>query len=183
MKRLVVYIWLAALCGLPAEAQKPPEHRNALYVGSATQDRVVREVRHELVTLSSFGIFDNLAFSVSAGAVTLYGQVTRPALRGDAENAVRRIEGVTRVANQIRVLPLSEADDRIRLAAFHAIFGDPALKCYAMQAVPPIHIVVDNGKVTLVGVVLSESDRTLAGTRANAVPGVFSVNNDLKVEH
>jgi hyperosmotically inducible periplasmic protein len=138
-------------------------------------------VRHELVTLPDFGIFDDLAYSVNGGAVTLYGWVTRPTLRRDAATAVKHIEGVTRVTDKIQVLPLSEPDDHVRMAAFRAIFGDPALNRYAMQAVPPIHIVVENGKVTLVGAVASESDRNLAGVRAGAVPGVFGVSNELRV--
>ncbi|HEV2445030.1 MAG TPA: BON domain-containing protein, partial [Candidatus Sulfopaludibacter sp.] len=93
------------------------------------------------------------------------------------------IEGVTEVVNRIRVLPLSELDDRIRMAAYRAIYSDPALTRYALQAVPPIHIVVDNGKLTLVGAVASEADKNLAGIRANSVPGVFSGSNELRVEH
>lgn len=163
--------------------QNAPERRNVLYPASPSADRVVREVRHELVTLPDYGIFDDLAYTVSGGAVTLYGRVTRPALRRDAETAARRIEGVTKVANRIHVLPLSELDDHVRVAAFRAIFGDPVLNRYAVEAVPPIHIVVEDGKVTLVGAVASESDRNLAGVRAGGVAGVFGVTNELRVAH
>lgn len=167
---------------LPALAgQNAPDRRDALYQVSPAQDRVAREVRHELITLPDYGVFDDLAYSVNGGTVTLYGRVTRPTLRRDAASAVKHIEGVTRVADKIQVLPLSEPDDRIRVAAFRAIFGDPALNHYAMRAVPPIHIVVENGKVTLVGTVASESDRTLAGVRAGGVSGVFGVANELRV--
>ena len=111
----------------------------------------------------------------------LLGQVTRPTLRSDAENVVKRIEGVTHVDNKIQVLPLSDMDGQIRRAEFRAIYSDPSFTKYAYQAVPPIHIVVDNGHVTLVGVVDSDTDKNLAGLRANQVAGVFSVTNELVV--
>ena len=149
---------------------------------SAGVDRLTREVRHELVMLSYYGVFDNLAYKVDGSAITLIGQVTRPTLKSDAENSVKHIEGVTRVDNQIQVLPLSSMDDRIRIATYRAIFSQPGLDRYAMQAVPPIHIIVDNGKVTLDGVVASQADKDRAGIQANTVNGVFSVNNNLRVE-
>jgi hyperosmotically inducible protein len=149
--------------------------------GRATS-RIAREVRHELVMLPYYGVFDNLAYSVDGSTVTLMGQVTRPTLKSDAENVVKRIEGVDRVINNIEVLPLSPNDDRIRMAVYRALYGDPALSRYALQAVPPIHIIVKNGNVTLAGVVASEADRNMANIRANGVPGVFSVRSELQVE-
>ena len=148
----------------------------------AAQDRIVREVRHELVMLPNYNVFDNLAFRVDGATVTLLGQVTRPALKSDAGTAVKGIEGVDRVDNQIQVLPLSPMDDGIRLAIFRAIYAQPGLDRYALQAVPPIHIIVSNGNVTLEGAVASESDKEMAGIRANGVPGVFKVTNNLRVE-
>ena len=165
---------------LPAAAQKGSGDQVA--PGAVGQDRISREVRHQLVMLPYYGIFDNLAYSVNGSAVTLSGQVTRPTLKSDAAAAVKGIEGVTRVENHIQVLPLSEMDDRIRTATYRAVYGDASLNRYALQAVPPIHIIVDNGKVTLVGVVASESDKNIAGLRANGVSGVFSVDNQLRVE-
>jgi len=163
---------LASTLGLtPGFAQKP-----------AGEDRLVREVRHELVMLPYYGVFDNLAYRVDGRTVTLMGQVTRPTLRSDAGNVVKKIEGVEKVDNQIQVLPLSPMDDKVRLAEYRAIYGHPGLDRYALQAVPPIHIVVDNGKVTLEGVVASQGDKDLAAVRANSVPGVFSVVNNLRVE-
>ena len=144
-------------------------------------DRVAREVRHELVMLPYYGVFDNLAYRVDGGTVTLMGQVTLPTLKSDAGNVVKGIEGVDRVVNDIQVLPLSPNDDRIRLQVYRAIYGEPTLNRYALNAVPPIHIIVDNGNVTLVGVVANESDKNMAGLRANSVPGVFSVKNELQV--
>lgn len=185
MKRLPMYVCALALASLPAFAQKhngSADRMNALYPGGASTDRITREVRHELVMLPYYGVFDNLAYSVNGSSVTLYGQVTRPTLKSDAGNVVKRIEGVTNVDNQIQVLPLSDMDDRIRMAEYRAIFGEPALNRYALQAVPPIHIIVNNGKVTLVGVVANETDKNLAGIRANGVSGVFGVTNDLRVE-
>ncbi len=145
-------------------------------------DRITREVRHELVMLPYYGVFDNLAYSVDGSTVTLMGQVTRPTLKSDAENVVKRIEGVEHVNNQIEVLPVSPNDDRIRRAVFRAIYSDPTMDRYAIQAVPPIHIIVKNGNVSLEGVVATETDKNIAGIRANGVSGVFSVKNNLHVE-
>jgi hyperosmotically inducible periplasmic protein len=150
--------------------------------GGVPQNRIEREVRHELVMLPYYGVFDNLSFRVDGSTVTLMGQVTRPTLKSDAEHVVQRIEGVTRVVNNIEVLPLSPSDDRIRLATYRAIYSQPQLNRYALNAVPPIHIIVNNGKVTLQGVVANEGDKNIAGIQANQVPGVFSVQNDLQVE-
>jgi hyperosmotically inducible periplasmic protein len=149
--------------------------------GGPAQDRLVREVRHQLVLLPYYGVFDNLAFRVDGSAVTLVGQVTNPVLKDDAGRAVKSIEGVTQVNNQIRVLPLSPMDRQIRIAEFRAIYSEPGFEKYAYQAVPPIHIIVDNGHVTLEGAVDSQMDKNLAGIRANSVPGVFSVTNNLQV--
>ena len=148
----------------------------------AANDRIVREVRHELVMLPYYNVFDNLAYRVDGNTVTLFGQVTRPTLKSDAENVVKKIEGVERVVNNIEVLPPSPDDDRIRQAVYRAIYGYPSLNRYALAAVPSIHIIVKNGRVTLVGVVANEGDKNVAGIQANSVPGVFSVTNDLQVE-
>ena len=127
-------------------------------------------------------VFDNLAFQVSGGGtVTLKGQVTRPTLKSDAENVVKRIEGVEAVENEIEVLPVGGIDDRIRLATYRAIYGHDALNRYALRAVPTIHIIVKNGDVTLEGDVATEMDKNIAGKQANSVPGVFSVKNNLHI--
>lgn len=143
---------------------------------------IARQVHHELVMLPYYGVFDNLAYRVDGGTVTLFGQVTRPTLKSDAENVVKNIESVNRVVNNIEVLPVSSMDDRIRLAEYRAIYSQPQLNKYALQAVPPIHIIVKNGHVTLVGVVANEADKNVAGIQAKGVPGVFSVENNLQVE-
>jgi hyperosmotically inducible protein len=142
-----------------------------------------REVHHELVMLPRFTVFDNLAYTVNGDEVTLTGQVTHDALKRDAGNAVKGIEGVRTVHNNIEVLPASPMDDGIRIAVFRAVYGETALQRYAQGAVPPIHIIVNMGRVTLEGVVANESDKNLANIRANGVPGVFSVTNNLRVEH
>lgn len=145
---------------------------------------VEKAVRHELVMLPYYNVFDNLSYRVDAnGHVTLYGQVTRPTLKSDAANVVKRVEGVTGVTNDIEVLPLSSFDDRIRLAVARAIYGYGPMQRYALGAQPPIHIIVKNGHVTLEGVVANEGDKNIANIRANGVSGVFSVDNKLQVEH
>ena len=182
MKCFPAYVCALILAVMPAVAQKGSANRqNAIVPGGAAQDHISREVRHELVMLPYYGVFDNLAYSVSGSDVTLYGQVVNPVLKSDANNVVKRIEGVTHVDNKIQVLPLSPMDDQIRRAEFRAIFGEPQLNRYALQAVPPIHIIVDNGHVTLVGAVATAADKNIAGLRANGVPGVFGVDNQLQV--
>jgi hyperosmotically inducible protein len=141
-----------------------------------------QEVRHELLMLPYYTIFDNLSYRVDGSTVTLLGEVTRPALKSDAGNVVMRIEGVTRVDNQIEVLPLSPFDNRIRLAAYRAIYGYGPLQRYGLGALPSIRIIVKNGNLTLEGVVANEGDRNLVNIRANGVPGAFSVTNRLRVE-
>src|ERR1043166_7778084 len=150
--------------------------------GNRGADRIVKEVRHELVMLPYYNVFDNLAFKVDGATVTLLGQVSRPTLKSDAERVVKGIEGVEKVVNQIQVLPVSPNDERIRLAVYRAIYGQTSLQRYGLQAVPPIHIIVNNGNVTLEGVVASEADKNIANVQANGVPGVFGVKNNLRVE-
>ena len=146
------------------------------------QERITREVRHELLMLPWFGVFDNIAYKVDGYTVTLLGQVVRPSLKSDAENVVKHIEGVEKVDNQIEVLPTSPMDDGLRLRLYREIYGYPALEKYALGVQKPIRIIVKNGHVTLEGVIDSEADKNLAGLRANSVPGIFSVTNNLRVE-
>jgi hyperosmotically inducible protein len=146
-------------------------------------NRLIKEVRHELVMLPYYGVFDNLSFTVEpTGKVVLLGSVTRPTLKSSAENVVKDIEGVESVENRIEVLPLSPNDDQLRLAVYRAIYGQAGLDRYGFQAVPSIHIVVANGNVSLEGVVNTEADKNLAGLKANGVSGVFSVKNNLRVD-
>ncbi len=164
---------LLFLMPLIANAQRPSQRDTA---------RMMREIRHELVMLPYYGVFDNLAYQLDGYTVTLSGQATRPTLKSDAENVVKGVEGIQKVVNRIEVLPLSPNDDRLRLAVFRAIYSFGSLEPYALRAVPPIHIIVKNGDVTLMGAVSRQGDKDAAGVRAKGVPGVFSVTNNLVVE-
>ena len=164
-------------------AKDDKKHNDAFIAGDPDESRIAREVRHRLVMLPYYGVFDDLAFRVDGNTVTLLGAVTRPTLKSDAEKTVKGIEGVERVNNQIEVLPLSPMDDQIRMAEYRAIYGDPMLSTrYGYRALPSIHIIVKNGHVTLEGVVANEGGKNLVNVRANSVPNVFSVTNDLQVE-
>lgn len=158
-------------------------HNDAFVRGQGDESRIAQEVRHQLVMLPFYSIFDDLAFRVENGTVTLLGAVTRPVLKSDAENVTKRVEGVTQVNNEIEVLPPSPMDDRIRVSEARAIYGDASLGTrYGNQALPPIHIIVKSGHVTLEGVVANQFDKNLINVRANGVPNVFSVQNNLVVE-
>src|SRR3984957_4408002 len=160
-------------------AQDQPAQRDQ--PSPRSQERITKEVRHELLMLPYFGVFDNIAYKVDGYNVTLLGQVTRPSLKSDSENVIKHIEGVEKVDNQIEVLPPSPSDDRIRLRLFRSIYGFPALQKYALGVQKPIRIIVKNGHVSLEGVVDNEADKNFAGVRANGVPGIFSVTNNLRV--
>src|SRR5712671_5366859 len=153
------------------------------FAGQETKanQNLVREVRHQLLLLPYYTVFDNLAFKVDGDHVTLEGQVTRPTLKSDAEAAVKSIEGISGVTNNIEVLPPSPMDDQLRRALYRAIYGDPSLSKYSWSSVASIHIIVKSGNVSLEGVVDNDADKNLAGLRANSVPNVFSVKNNLTV--
>ncbi|HZR30031.1 MAG TPA: BON domain-containing protein [Terriglobales bacterium] len=148
---------------------------------SANEQYIAKEVRHELVMLPYYSIFDDLEYQVKGDTVVLSGAVVTPTLKSDAENVVKKIEGVKSVTNNIKVLPPSPNDDQIRRRVARSIFGTDGLYRYSMSALPPVHIIVENGQVTLKGVVDSQGDKTLANVAANQVPGVFSVENELQV--
>jgi hyperosmotically inducible protein len=140
------------------------------------------KVRHELLMLPYFGVFDNLDFTMeNSDTVILTGQVVRPILKSDAEGAVKRIQGVSKVVNNIEVLPLSPYDNSIRWSTYRAIFSRPGFEKYADRAIPPLRIIVKNGNVTLVGFVGSKLDKTMAEMATRSVSGVFSVTDDLKI--
>ncbi len=146
------------------------------------EQRLSSEVRHELNMIPQFTVFDNLAYRVDGGTVTLLGQVRDAIVKDSAEARVKHLEGVERVDNKIEILPASFNDDRIRGRVARAVFNDPRLFNYGIQPVPPIHIIVKNGHVNLVGVVRTQADKDDAFIRANGVSGVFSVENNLQVE-
>jgi hyperosmotically inducible protein len=141
------------------------------------------QVHHKLITLPWYGVFDNLDYQINGTEVILSGQVVseHDRTKYDAESQVRRIPGVTKVTNNIEVLPVSGFDNRIRRAEFRTIFSRSDLGRYTMGAIPQIHIIVSNGHVTLEGVVINQMDKTIAGMAANSVPGVFSVTNNLRI--
>ncbi len=176
MKKPWIGILLCAALCAPGFAQDRDQ------ASGRSQERVVREVRHELLMLPYFGVFDNISYRVDGGTVTLMGQVVRPSLKSDAENAVKHIEGVDKVDNQIEVLPPSSMDDGLRIRLYHEIYGYPSLEKYALGVQKPIRIIVKGARVTLVGVVDNQSDKDVAGLRANGVPGIFQVTNNLRVE-
>jgi hyperosmotically inducible protein len=159
------------------QAQQPPQQLQP------AEAHLAREVRHQLVLLPYYSIFDWFEFSVDGDTVTLSGEVVQPVLKSEAENVVKHVEGVQKVINNLKVLPLSGMDNQIRRAEFRAIYGNPALSDrYGFQAMPPIHIIVENGHVTLKGVVANTFDKNVAGVQANGVPNVFSVDNQLQIE-
>ena len=145
------------------------------------QERITKEVRHQILSLPEFGTFDNIAFKLNGYDVVLFGQVVQPSLKSDAEKVVRKIEGVEHVDNRIEVLPTSSNDDRLRRDLFIAIYRYEPLQHYGVGSNRPIRIIVNHGNVTLEGVVDRESDKNMVGIRANGVPGVFSVRNNLAV--
>jgi hyperosmotically inducible protein len=145
------------------------------------QQRIMKDVRHQILMLPDFGTFDNIAFKLNGYDVILYGQVVQASLKSDAEHVVKKIEGVERVENRIEVLPTSGNDDRLRRDLFIAIYRYGPLQHYGVGSNRPIRIIVNHGNVTLEGVVDHESDKSFAGIRANGVPGVFSVKNNLVV--
>jgi hyperosmotically inducible protein len=185
MKPMLLFAVLAVALAFSNVVSASPQQGNR-EAGTLSQkgiDRIVKEVHHELVMLPFYGVFDNLAYKVDPdGTVTLLGQVANPTLKSDAENVVKRIEGVEKVVNNIEVLPVSGMDDRIRRDTYRAIYGNSTLSQYQLRAVPPIHIIVKNGHVTLEGVVARKMDKQIAGMQANGVDGVFSVTNNLRVE-
>ena len=181
LQALFVALLLAAIASAPSRAASRLQDNKHQRSEEKYRERLSKEVRHQLVMLPWYSVFDNLAYQVEGDKVILSGQVTRPTLKSDAEAAVKSIERVASVVNKIEVLPLSPMDDQLRRAVFRAIYGENGLSRYAVQAVPSIHIIVKNGNVTLEGVVDNESDKNLANLRANQVPNVFSVKNNLRV--
>jgi len=175
MKRTIQTMAVAAALALGAGAP--------MFAGTGNppaQD-LPSQVLHQLVMIPYYSVFDDLNFSVDNGVVTLTGDVVNPVVRTDAEGSVKHIPGVTQVVNKINILPPSGMDNHIRAAEYRAIFGYSDMYRYAMGAIPSIHIIVDFGHVTLVGVVNTDADKNVANIRANSVPGVFSVTNNLRV--
>jgi hyperosmotically inducible protein len=176
-KKWIFFAAAALLVAAPVGSFARPDATNQV-----TMNPSAEQVRHELVTLPFYGVFDNLSFDINGDTVTLQGQVVRPITRADAEARVKRIKGVSKVVNNIQVLPLSSFDNAIRFREYRTIFRTANLYRYSLGVNPGIHIIVNNGRVTLEGVVDSATDKQLAYIAANSVPGVFSVTNNLRVQ-
>jgi hyperosmotically inducible protein len=162
--------------------KKSSSHQDPYVTGAANESDLVKEVRHNLLMLPYYGVFDDLGFNVEGSTVTLTGQVNDPTLKNDAGNAVKKLKDVSNVVNNIEVLPLSPADNSVRVAAYRAIYNDPALSTrYGYRAAPSIHIIVKNGNVRLEGVVSNQMDKDLINVRVHSVPGAFTIENDLQV--
>jgi len=181
MKKVFQAISVLALsCAMIAPAvASSPSRMNA---DTRLEQRLNGEVHHALAMIPQYTVFDNLAYRVDGDTVTLFGQVRNAVIKDVAEKSVKRLEGVDHVSNQIEVLPASFNDDQIRMQVARALFGDGRLSTYAIEPVAPIHIIVKDGHVDLVGVVRTQTDKNTAFIRANGVPGVFSVENNLQVE-
>jgi hyperosmotically inducible protein len=178
-----LFVFLVVAFGANASSLETSRSQASNEARGTEEASIVREVHHQLVMLPFYTLFDNLEYKVEGSKVTLMGEVVRPTLKDDAASAVKHVRGVETVDNQIKVLPLSPMDDQIRRAEYRAIYSQPNLQMYAMQSVPPIHIIVDHGHVTLEGVVARQADKDAAGIAANGVPNVFSVTNNLRVEN
>ncbi len=176
-------VFLLVAFGANASSLGTPRSQASKEDRGTDESSIVREVHHQLVMLPFYTLFDNLEYKVEGSKVTLMGEVVRPTLKDDAARAVKHVRGVETVDNQIKVLPLSPMDNQLRRAEYRAIYSQPNLQMYAMQSVPPIHIVVDHGHVTLEGVVAKQADKDAAGIAAKGVPNVFSVTNNLRVEN
>lgn len=185
MRRVIILmVGLLFLCGRwganCARAQAPAAAKPAS-ADDKNSSPLAKEVRHQLLMLPYYSVFDNLGFSIEGNKVTLYGQVVRPGLKKNAEAEVKSIEGIDVVLNRIEVLPSSQSDDELRRSVYRSIFEDSTLSRYAVQAVPSIHIIVKNGDVTLEGVVANAPDKNRAAARTGAVANVRNVKNNLVV--
>jgi hyperosmotically inducible protein len=176
-KSIITLVAVLAIAGSTVLAAPRPGDK-----ARRNEQPVTKQVRHELLMLPYYGVFDNLAYKVEGDTVTLYGQVIRPITRKDAEKNVARIQGVSRVVNKIEVLPLSGFDDQIRVQTYRSVFRSGSLYRYAMGSNPSIHIIVNRGNVSLEGMVGNRTDSQLAYMAARSVPGVFNVTNNLQVE-
>lgn len=178
---LLAFAVTVAAAPCAAQSQSPPGKKPA-----STEEKpgtnLAHEIHHQIQVLPFYSVFDHVAFKLEGAKVTLTGQVLRPTMREQAEAAIKSLEGVTVVVNQIELLPASPSDDELRRAIYRAIYEDSTLARYAVQAVPPIHIIVKNGNVALEGFVESPGDKSLAGARGGGVPNVASIKNNLVVQ-
>ena len=185
-KIAVAAVWLALSLGAWAQISSNgpviADYGKHITSSDPVEAQIAKEVRHELLMLPWYSLFDDLEFSVEERTVTLSGDLTseHAVTKSDAENAVKHIEGVDKVINNIQILPPSPFDTRVREQTYAALSRGP-LSRYFWEAAPSIHIIVKNQRVTLKGIVNSEGDKNLATIQANTVPGVFQVTNELRV--
>jgi len=173
---LVLVLSMSGSASAATRSAKQPPTDSAQY-----QTWLTEQVPHKLAMIPWYSVFDNLQFKVEGNTVTLIGQVRRPVIKDEAESAVKHIESVKAVKNEIEILPPSPFDDRIRRAEYRSIYSFGPLQPYALGTIPGIHIIVRNGDVTLEGIVNSQGDKNSVNVRARLVPGVFSVTNNLRV--
>lgn len=174
----------AAGSGIVVSGPVTADYGKNITGGDPTEQHIAKEVRHELLMLPYYSLFDNLGYTVQGRTVTLTGTLTgqHAVTRNEAEGAVQHIEGVEKVVNNIQILPPSPMDDRVREQVFHTLVRTGGLSKYFWEAAPSIHIIVRNGHVTLEGYVMNEGDKNMAGIAANTAPGIFGqVVNNLKV--
>ena len=183
MNRLMSVLVFSLFVSLTGLANQDPRLETVTDRNDRATSSLAEEVRHQLVTLPYYSVFDWLQANVQPdGSVMLAGETSRPTLKKDAESRVAKLEGVQKVTNNIEVLPLSNFDDDIRVGVYRAIYRfDTPLFKYALQSVGPIHIIVKNGHVTLKGVVDSQADSQIAYISARGVSGAFDVKNELQV--
>src|SRR5438270_3369183 len=151
--------------------------------GDHSDPALIKKVAHEIRMYDRYTIWDNINIKVNDGNVELLGQVSQPYKKADLARLAQRVPGVRSVTNELEVLPLSNFDDQLRLRVARAIYRDPVLSRYGIQAVPPIHIIVDNGHVTLEGVVNNQMEKNVAGIRAASGMSFGPVINNLRVEN
>ncbi|HXJ13835.1 MAG TPA: BON domain-containing protein [Candidatus Limnocylindrales bacterium] len=181
-RRITIFQFLSLSLFAPSvPAQHPASPKLAKTDAKPEEPQLAREIRHQLVVLPYYSVFDYIAFTLDADKVTLTGYVLRPTLRANAEAAVKSLEGVSSVKNLVEVLPKSPSDDEFRRAVYRSIFEDSTLQRYAALEVPVIHIIMRNGAVTLEGAVLTEAEKNLAAARAASVAGISGVKNNLAV--
>jgi osmotically-inducible protein OsmY len=180
-KLTILLLFSLSLCAPALRAQHPVTPKSATGDPKREEPQLSHEIRHQLLVLPYYSVFDYIAFTLDGDKVTLTGYVLRPTLRANAEAAVKSLEGVSSVKNLIEVLPKSPTDDDSRRAVYRSVFEDSTLQRYAAQEVPLIHIILRNGDVTLEGAVATDAEKNLASARASGVSGVSTVKNNLAV--
>jgi hyperosmotically inducible protein len=148
-----------------------------------TPAQILNQARHDILTYPFYTIFDNIVLECQGNTLIVSGQVTQPYKKSDIGNFLAHLKGVAQLQNNLEVLPVSTYDDQLRLAIARAIYGDPFFINYGNQAIPPIHIIVKNGNVTLEGVVLNQMDRVKAENDARFAATFFSLTDNLRIEN